>query len=112
EAASRLKLVVRVRHRRARSDEPKRFFDRAAFAHAVVDDRDPRGLLDGPRHGVSVPFVLGTPCSDGSIAIASRSARANALYAASIMWCALLPASMRTCSVSFAASANPRTNSS
>ena len=40
-------------------------------------------------HAVSVPFVLGTPVSVGSIATASRSARANALNAASIMWWAL-----------------------
>ena len=44
-----------------------------------------------PRHAVSVPLVEGTPVSVGSIATAARSARANALNAASIMWCAFVP---------------------
>src|SRR5207249_4778046 len=93
-------------HERARADVLERLLDRAPVAHAVIDDRDLHRLLDEARHAVSVPFVLGTPGSEGSIATASRRARANALNAASIMWCALLPASTRTCSVSFAAFAN------
>ena len=43
---------------------------------------------------------------------AARSARANALKDASTMWCALVPASTRTCSVSLAAFATARKNSS
>ena len=50
----------------------------------------------------SVPLVLGTPRSVGSSADAARSARANALNAASIMWCAFVPACTVRCSVSFA----------
>ena len=42
-------------------------------------------------HSVSVPLVDGTPVSPGSISTASRSARANALKQASIMWWALEP---------------------
>ena len=41
----------------------------------------------------SVPLVDGTPVSVGSIATATRSARAKALNAASIMWWALVPVS-------------------
>ena len=58
------------------------------------------------------PWCSARRVSVGSIATASRSARANALNAASIMWCALLPASTRRCSVSFAALASARKNSS
>src|ERR1700733_1008762 len=95
----------------------ERLLHRAAVTHAVVDNRDVHRLIDEGvvplvTHVVRVPFVLGTPVSVGSSATAWRSARANALNAASIMWCALLPASMRRCSVSLAALANARKNSS
>ena len=59
----------------------------------------------------SVPFVEGTPRSAGSIATASRSARANALKQASIMWWALEPYGLERCSVSFALVATARKNS-
>ena len=59
---------------RPRADVRERLLDRAAVAHPVVDDAD----LDAARaptpqrraHDVSVPFVLGTPGSVGSIATA------------------------------------------
>ena len=56
---------------------------RPQVSHPVVENGDSRQ--------VSVPFVLGTPGSSGSIDTASRSARANALKHASTMWCALVP---------------------
>ena len=54
----------------------------------------------------------GTPCSSGSTDTATRSARANALKHASIMWCAFVPACSSRCSVSRAALATARKNSS
>ena len=86
----------------SRADVLERLLDAAAVAHAVVDDRD----------HVSVPFVDGTPVSLGSTATATRSARANALKHASIMWWALVPAWSSRCSVSRAAEATARKNSS
>ena len=87
-----------------RADVLERLLDAAEVAHAVVDDRDARHRS---------PLVDGiAPPASGSIATAWRSARANALNAASTMWCGLRPASMRTCSVSFAADATARKNSS
>src|SRR5205085_2149600 len=71
-----------------------RLLDRAAVAHPVIEHRDRR-----TRAHVSVPLVLGTPRSLGSIATAARNARASALKVASITWCALVPASIVTCSV-------------
>ncbi len=44
-----------------------------------------------PPQPVRVPLVEGTPGSSGSIETASRSALANALKQASIMWWALEP---------------------
>src|SRR5690606_28228375 len=49
-------------------------------ANPVVDDRD---------H--SVPFVESTPVTRGSSEVAASSARANALKAASILWCGFRP---------------------
>ena len=49
------------------------------------------------RDGYSEPLVDGTPALRGSRATASRSARATALNCASTTWCALRPASTRTC---------------
>ena len=46
---------------RARADVLERLLDRAAVAHAVVDDRDLDRLRRSGAHAVSVPFVLGTP---------------------------------------------------
>jgi hypothetical protein len=43
------------------------------------------------RRAHSVPLVLGTSPIEGSIATAARSARANALNAASQMWWSFLP---------------------
>ena len=73
------------------ADALEGLLDRAAVAHAVVED---------PDHAVRVPFVDGTPASVGSIVTAARRARANALKAASMRWCAFVPASSRRCSVS------------
>ena len=70
----------------ARADALDGLLHRAAVPDPVVDDPD------GDRHqSVSVPFVDGMPVSAGSIATAWRSARANALNAASIMWWAFEP---------------------
>src|SRR2546429_976040 len=99
-------------HHCAHADVLQRLLHRAAVAHAVVHHPDRAGLPARAAHVVSVPFVLGIPLSLGSLATASRRPRANALQAASIMWCALLPASTRTCRVSFAALASARKNSS
>ena len=51
--------------------------------HCTIDGVS--GAGERGAHEVSVPLVLGTPFSVGSIATASRSARAKALKAASIM---------------------------
>ena len=91
EPGRRAQPVVLRADARARADVLERLLHRAAVAHAVVDDGDVHGLGEQARHAVSVPFVLGTPVSVGSIATAWRSARAKALKAASIMWWALLP---------------------
>src|SRR5207253_8205066 len=53
----------------------------APVPHPVIDHRD---LGRDCRAHTSVPFVLGTPLSVGSSDTAVRSARANALKAASI----------------------------
>ena len=58
------------------------------------------------------PFVEGMPSSRGSIATAWRSARANALNAASIMWCAFVPLSTTRWTVRNAVLAIARKNSS
>ena len=72
------------------------------------------GLAGGDEneYSVSVPLVEGTPVSSGSIATASRSARAKALKAASIMWWALEPLATLRCKVSLAFVATARKNSS
>ena len=95
--------VVVARDHRARADVLERLLDAAPVAHPVVDDRD---------HASSVPLVDGTPVSRGSTATAARSARANALKHASIMWWAFVPACSSRCSVSRAAEATARKNSS
>ena len=75
-----------------RADVLERLLDRAAVAHAVVDDRDLDRLIDRARSCRSAsPSCSARRVSLGSIATAWRSARANALNAASIMWWALLP---------------------
>jgi len=63
---------------------------RPEVARAVVEDN--QGLL-----GHKVPLVDGTPVTRGSGSTAWRSARATALYCASVMWCGSLPYSVRTC---------------
>ena len=78
EAIGGAQLVVVGGDRGARADALERLLDRAAVAHPVVDHGD-------PGH-TSVPLVLGTPRSDGSSAIAARSARASDLNTASITW--------------------------
>src|SRR5580704_8807099 len=70
-------LVVVAGDGRACADVLERLLDRATIPHAVVDD--------GDAGHVSVPFVLGTPRSVASSAVAARSARAAALNAASIV---------------------------
>ena len=66
-------------HERARADVLERLLHRAAVAHAVVDEPDlghglvacrPRRRGDVRIGQVSVPLVLGTPVSVGSIATA------------------------------------------
>ena len=47
---------------------------------------DVAGLAVAFPVGIGMALVLGTPFSSGSIEIATRSARAKALKAASIMW--------------------------
>ena len=68
----------------------------------------------GSRSRVTgAPLVEGTPSTRGRPRRRpARSARANALNDASTMWCAFVPASTRTCSVSLAALATARKNSS
>ena len=61
------------------ADVLERLLGAAPVAHPVVEQRD----------HVSVPLVDGHAASSGSMATATRSARANALKQASIMWCAL-----------------------
>ena len=56
--------------------------------------------------------MLGTPGSSGSIETASRSALANALNAASIMWWALVPERTQMWRVSLPLFATARKNSS
>ena len=69
----------------------------AEVARAVVEDDDASGSASQ-----SAPLVEGTPVSRGSIATASRNARANALNWVSTMWCGSRPASTRTCSAMWA----------
>src|SRR3954451_9269954 len=88
-----------------RPDLLQRLLDRAQVAHPVVEDGD-------ARHSVSVPLVEGTPLSSGSIETATRSARENALNAASIMWCALDPERTQRCSVILELLETARKNSS
>jgi hypothetical protein len=57
-------------HAGVRTDVLERLLDRAAVAHAVVDDGDAHGVLHERAHAVSVPLVLGTPVSVGSTATA------------------------------------------
>ena len=71
-----------------------------------------RGSRSAGRCAHSTPFVEGTPVSESSSDVAARSARANDLKLASIMWCAFVPASRRTCTVSRALFATARKNSS
>ena len=49
--------------------------------------------MRGPRCAHSTPLVDGMPVSVGRARSPARSARANALKQASIMWCAFVPAS-------------------
>ena len=81
EAIRACEHVAIASDRSPRPDVLECLFHRATIAHPVVDDGD----LRTRGHAVSVPFVLGTPCSVGSSATAARSARAKALKAASIM---------------------------
>ena len=69
----------------------------AQVPRAVVEDDDARRVS-----GQSAPLVVGTPVSRGSIATASRNARANALNCVSTMWCGSRPESTRTCSAMWA----------
>src|SRR6185437_6814514 len=100
--------VVVCGHNRIRPDPRQCLLDRAKVAHAVVEDRDSRPLRIHHR----TPLVDGIPCSESSIDTASRSARANALKHASILWWAFVPSSARRWIVSFALFATARKNSS
>src|SRR6202040_685910 len=72
------------------ADALQRPLCRSQVAGAVVEDND---------FGChSVPLVDGTPVTRGSYSTACRSARATALYCASVMWCGSRPYSVRTCS--------------
>ena len=68
----------------------ERLDDAAAVAHAVVADAD-----HGSVTRSACPWCSGRRTRSGRSTTASRSARANALKAASIMWCAFVPASTR-----------------
>ena len=97
----------------ARADVLERLLHRAAVAHAVVDDGDLHAARRSGRLMRSAsPSCSARPSRWGRCATAWRSARANALKAASIMWWALLPASTRRCRVSLALLASARKNSS
>src|SRR6185312_16217324 len=89
------------------ADVLERLLHRPSIAHPVIDEADPR------RAGhTSVPLVLGTPRSAGSIATATRNALANDLNTASITWWTFVPACTVRCSVTFAFDASARKNSS
>ena len=75
-------------HLHARADVLERLLDRAAVAHAVVDDRDLDRLAARSLMRSASPSCSARPSRSGRSRTASRSARANALKAASIMWCA------------------------
>src|SRR4051812_42530259 len=88
-----------------RPDLLQRLLDGAQVAHPVIEDGD-------PGHSVRVPLVEGTPLSSGSIETATRSARANALKDASIMWWALEPDRTQRWRVIFELLETARKNSS
>ena len=81
--------------RGARADVLERLLDRAQVAHPVVRAIDALPAAIRGRSSRSAfrafPWCEGTPVSSGSIETATRSARAKALKAASIMWWALVP---------------------
>ena len=102
---------------RPRADVLERLLDRAAVAHPVVDDRDVTGssISEPPRRssGERPLRARHAASRSGRSRPPARSARANALNAASIMWWALRAAPRRVrCSVSLAALASARKNSS
>ena len=72
---------------RARADVLERLLDRAAVAHPVVDDRDLDGVARSSRQRPLRARHAGL--GRGRSRPPARSARANALNAASIMWWAL-----------------------
>src|SRR4029453_17098533 len=86
-------------------DALQRLLDRAQVSHPVVEDGD-------AGHSGSVPWVEGTPLSSGSIETACRSAPANALKLASIMWCVFDPERTQMWSVIFELLETARKNSS
>src|SRR5690606_28450967 len=86
EVAGQGHLRARALHRAHRGAE---------VARAVVEDDDRRSSAHWPSPS-SVPLVDGTPVSRGSMAAASRNARANALNYASTRWWGSRPASTRT----------------
>src|SRR5690606_29906929 len=77
------------------ADPLQRPLRRPQVPRAVVQDGDRLPL--GTR-GHRAPLVDGTPLTRGSGSTACRSARATALYCASVMWCGSRPYSVRTCS--------------
>src|SRR5215207_4178017 len=80
------------------ADALQRPLRRSQVSGAVVEDDD---------FGChSVPLVDGTPLTRGSYSTAWRSARATALYCASVMWCGSRPYKVRTCSAMRAFIAN------
>src|SRR5262249_9059923 len=69
----------------------ERALGRAEVARPVVEHGD------ALHAGYSTPFVDGTPCTRGSSSTAARTARATALYCASVMWCQSRPLCTMTC---------------
>src|SRR5215470_11453693 len=65
---------------------------------ATGQETGEREQADGhPERAHNTPLVDGTPPARGSCSTAARSARATALYWASVMWCGSRPYSTRTC---------------
>ncbi len=85
------RVVVRAQDR-ARADPLDGLLHRAPVADAVVDDPDRRGAEGGISRSAS-PSSRARPSPSGRSRPPARSARANALKSASIMWWAFVPRS-------------------
>ena len=90
--ARELIAVGRVGHADLRPEQAQGVADADEVARAVVDDRDPDGLVHSrPPWTLSEPLVEATPERRGSGETAMRRARARALKAASARWWSLRP---------------------